>query len=66
MKDVGAFFFIENEGDEMRCETCGSLLTEDNAVVKLIDENLEYKWKDHITLTNGHGLWVFIEHLEKI
>jgi len=27
---------------EMRCETCNSLLTEDNAVVNLIDENLEY------------------------
>ena len=26
----------------MKCETCGSLLTEDNAIMKLIDENLEY------------------------
>ena len=23
MKDVGAFFFIENEADEMKCEICG-------------------------------------------
>ena len=42
MTDVGAFFYIENEEDEMKCETCGSLLTEDNAIMKLIDENLEY------------------------
>ncbi len=26
MKDVGAFFYIENEGDEMRCEVCGEKL----------------------------------------
>ena len=26
MKDVGAFFFIENEADEMKCEICGEKL----------------------------------------
>ena len=24
MKDVGAFFYFENEGDEMRCVLCNS------------------------------------------
>ena len=26
MKDVGAFFYIENEEDEMKCEICGEKL----------------------------------------
>ena len=25
MKDVGAFFFIENEDDEMKCRICGEI-----------------------------------------
>ena len=30
MKDVGAFFYFENEGDEMMCEICGEDISNDD------------------------------------
>ena len=31
-----------------------------------LDENLEYKWKAHLTMTSGIECWVFVDHLEVI